>query len=112
MPALWKAGLSSGREIGEMSILIVCLFCDRTREVFRSQNNMVCSNCGVRDPRIVRDHREYEDWSNKDGLPKIEAQRRVYAGLKWIRETKNHKNGYALAKFKDIFGCWPPDEIA
>src|SRR5215472_10064650 len=111
MPALRQARLSQRREIGEMSALIVCLICDRQRKVFDTYGINICSNCGVRDPRIVRDHRQVEDWSNKDGISNIEAQRRAYARLKWLRDTKRHKQGFALAKFKDIFGYWPPREI-
>jgi len=91
--------------------LIVCLLCDRQREVFRVQSGMVCANCGVGDPRIVRDRRIWSDWEPKDGLPKIEAQRRTLAGLKWIQDNKGHKKGFPVAKFKDIFGDWPPREI-
>jgi hypothetical protein len=94
-----------------MSALIVCLVCDRQHYVVDPYHINICSNCGVREPYIVRDHRIYEDWSDKDGIPKIEAQRRTYAGLKWLCNIKGHKPGYPLAKFRDIFGCWPPREI-
>lgn len=94
-----------------MSALIVCLICDRQRKVFDPYGISVCSNCGVTDPRIIRNRKIWQDWDNKYGVPKIEAQRRAYAGLKWLRDQKGYKNGYASAKFKGIFGYWPPQEI-
>jgi hypothetical protein len=42
---------------------------------------------------------------------KIEALRRTYAGLRWLEENKKFKPKYADAKFRSMFGYWPPDEI-
>ena len=94
-----------------MSALIVCLICNRQSVKFWPRGTMICSNCGVRDPRIVRDHKQIKDWSNKDGVSKIEAQRRTLAGLKWLQDTRGYKQGYASAKFRSIFGYWPQREI-
>src|SRR5215469_11334983 len=93
--------------------LIVCLICDRQLEVFRDIAGLVCSNCGVLEPRVIPDkaRRGSDDWSARDGVPKIEAQRRTLAALKWLRDTKGHKPGYPNAKFRSIFGYWPPREI-
>lgn len=97
-----------------MSALVVCLICDRTRILFWAKNALRCSNCGVPDPRVIldTDHKAWTgDYELKDGLPKIEAMRRTYGMLKWIRDTKNFKPKWPDAKFRDIFGCWPPKEI-
>src|SRR5215469_1914282 len=91
--------------------LILCLICDRQREVWLPPENLVCSNCGVPGPKVLRDRRSWDDWSPKDGVPKIEAQTRTLAALKWLRDTKGHKPGFANAKFRSIFGYWPPREI-
>jgi hypothetical protein len=39
------------------------------------------------------------------------VQRRTLAGLKWLRDQKGYKQGYPSAKFRSIFGYWPPREI-
>ncbi len=93
--------------------LIVCCGCDRQREISPVKRiNYNCSNCGAKKPRIIFRRKIWNNWSENTGIIKIEALRRTYAGLKWWAENKEYKPKYADAKFRSIFGNWPPDEIS
>lgn len=97
-----------------MSALVVCLICDRQRVLWFPRGVLICSNCGAHDPQIIKDNDRKAwttDWNDKDGLAKIDACRRAYAGLKWLRDTRNYKPKWADARYRAIFGCWPQREI-
>lgn len=89
--------------------LIICCGCDRQRErqPIKRGGNVRCSNCGAYGPRIIYRRKIWLDWSEKDGLERMEARRRSYAGLRWIVESRGYKPGWASVKFKGLFGGWP-----
>jgi hypothetical protein len=65
----------------------------------------------VKNPRIIHRRKIWANWEENAGIIKIEALRRTYAGLKFWGEMKEYKPKYADAKFRSIYGYWPPDEI-
>ncbi len=92
--------------------LVICFACDRQREISPVKRiKYTCSNCGAKNPRIIRRQKIWKNWEENAGIIKIEALRRTYAGLKWLAENRKFKPKYPDAKFKSIFGYWPPDEI-
>jgi hypothetical protein len=92
--------------------LIICCGCERQRKISPIKRNIyTCSNCGAKHPRIIRRQKIWANWEDSPGIVKIEALRRTYAGLRWLAENKKFKPKYADAKFRSIFGYWPPDEI-
>lgn len=92
-----------------MVALIVCCGCARQREISEGvRKNLVCSNCGAQKPRIIYLRKSWHNWENIDGKNKIEAMREIYAGLIWLRDARKYSEKYPLAKFRAIFGCWPP----
>lgn len=92
--------------------LIVCHSCERQRVISPIKRLIyTCSNCGAKNPRIIRRRKVWANWDDIDGKDKTEALRATYAGLKWLTENKGFKPKYPDAKFRSIFGYWPSDEI-
>lgn len=89
--------------------LIICCACDRQRErrPIKRGGNVRCSNCGAYGPRIIYRRKVWADWAERDGLERMEARRRTFAGLRWIVESKGYKPGWSAVKFKALFGEWP-----
>ncbi len=93
--------------------LIVCHVCERQRVISPiKRNNYRCSNCGTQNALIIKHGHLWATRQEKDGKNKIEAMRDTYAGLKRIGEYKKYSSKWSLAKFRSIFGIWPPHEIS
>ncbi|UDL95481.1 DEAD/DEAH box helicase [Lichenihabitans sp. PAMC28606] len=72
-----------------------------------------CLSCGFKPQRQnkvdVEDGELFElgaKHSLKNALSHADEQR-WFSSLVWIVKSKNYKPGWAAAKFKDKFGCWP-----
>ena len=94
--------------------IIICCACGRRRNVkpIKKRKQLVCGNCGARNPRVVHRPKVWMDTDDADGIDAHAARLKVIAGLFWQCEQKGYKPGWVGMKFKKIFGCWPNGEAA